>query len=151
MYCCHCPLFLCLTGLSENSHSLCIFSFKHTQEICIPLSVFAIVTFPLLDVERRSSGEAVTALLLSRPLWFVLHAVFLSNFFPPSCTFYFSDDCGLFLSKVTYKRCFFSVFFPNWTYTLSLSGVQRYFFFLFVYPLQLFLLGYFRNVSAGLF
>lgn len=73
------------------------------------------------------------------------------TFFLLPALFIFRMTVGCFFQRWLTKDAFFFYFFPNWTYTLSLSGVQRYFFFLFVYPLQLFLLGYFRNVSAGLF
>lgn len=90
--------------------------------------------FPLLDFKPGRSCKAIIALFLIWQLLSVVHSVFLSNLFPPKlfpsyCTSYFIfGACELFLPKVTYKAFFF-----NWTYTLSLSGIQRYSFFLFVY------------------
>lgn len=56
-----------------------------------------------------SSSRAIIALFLTWQFLFVVHTVFLSNFFPPYCIFYFTDDCELVLSKVTYKWFFFLI------------------------------------------
>lgn len=129
-----CHLFLCPIPMPETSLSLQIFIFKHIQAICLFLSISAIVISLFWILKPGSSCKAIIALFLNWQLLSVVHSVFLSNLFPPKlfpsyCTSYFIfGACELFLPKVTYKA-----FFSNWTYTLSLSGIQRYSFFLFVY------------------
>lgn len=103
----------------------------HSSDVCF-LIEFCHHHTPLFWILKPgSSCKSIIALFLTWQFLFVVHTVFLSNFFPPYWFFYFTDDCVLLLSKVTYKGFLF--FFFNWTFTLSLSGAPSYSFFLFVY------------------
>lgn len=106
----------------------------YSSDLSYPIN-FCHYYFPLLDMKAwclmksNYCSFSNLAVFICSSQCFPFKLVSSQTFFPPYCTSYFIFGvCELFLSKVTYKR-----FFLNWTYTLSLSGVQIYSFFLFVY------------------
>lgn len=150
---CQCHSFLCLIPMPETSLSLQTFIFKYIQAISLILSISAIIISLFWIWKPGVSWKAIIVLFLTWQFLFVVHSVFLSNLFPPKLFFLLTALLILFLVSVSFS-------FLRWPtkdffligLTLCLFLVYKYIlsFCLFIHS-NYFFLGYFRNVSAGLF